>query len=242
MTLMTRRSTEVYQALVYGDDGFVTFFEQMTPIREISELKLGSRPARRTTSHRIEDLRAIPWVFSWTQARVLLPGWYGLGSALEAGIDRYGLDYLQEMDKDWPYFAAVLSNAELALAKATCGLALNILRWSIRTSYGHGSVDDHRRIRPDRPTPAGDHGQQARSTASQCSNARSPGGNPYVDPLFVHFRSSCSTASATMARSKNSCAQCCSASTASPVRLKEHRIRMQKVQPPETAHSFRRGL
>jgi phosphoenolpyruvate carboxylase len=123
MATMADRSTKVYQALVYGDDGFVSFFEQMTPIREISELKLGSRPARRTTSHRIEDLRAIPWVFSWTQARVLLPGWYGLGSALETARDAYGLDFLQEMEASWPYFAAVLSNAELALAKADLRVA-----------------------------------------------------------------------------------------------------------------------
>src|SRR5690606_5172775 len=99
MAAMAARSTEVYQALVYGDEGFVSFFEQMTPIREISELKLGSRPARRTMSHRIEDLRAIPWVFSWTQARILLPGWYGLGSALKYARERYGLEFLQEMDE-----------------------------------------------------------------------------------------------------------------------------------------------
>ncbi len=123
MAAMAARSTEAYQSLVYGDDGFVSFFEQMTPIREISELKLGSRPARRTTSHRIEDLRAIPWVFSWTQARILLPGWYGLGSALETARDANGLAFLQEMEASWPYFAAVLSNAEMALAKADMRVA-----------------------------------------------------------------------------------------------------------------------
>ncbi|MEZ4506796.1 MAG: phosphoenolpyruvate carboxylase [Thermomicrobiales bacterium] len=123
MATMAARSTEVYQALVYGDEGFISFFEQATPIREMSELKLGSRPARRTTSHRIEDLRAIPWVFSWTQARILLPGWYGLGSALETARERYGLEFLQEMDEGWPYFAAVLSNAEMALAKADMRVA-----------------------------------------------------------------------------------------------------------------------
>lgn len=123
MAAMAARSTEVYQDLVYGDEGFVSFFEQMTPIREISELKLGSRPARRTTSHRIEDLRAIPWVFSWTQARILLPGWYGLGSALESARDAHGLELLQEMEASWPYFAAVLSNAEMALAKADMRVA-----------------------------------------------------------------------------------------------------------------------
>ena len=81
------------------------------------------RPARRVASSRIEDLRAIPWVFSWTQARILLPGWYGLGTALAAGRDRFGLDLLREMDRDWPFFAALLANAELALAKADLAIA-----------------------------------------------------------------------------------------------------------------------
>ena len=101
---------------VYGDDGFVSFFEQMTPIREISELKLGSRPARRTASHRIEDLRAIPWVFSWTQARILLPGWYGLGTALETARDANGITVLKDMESSWPYFWNILPNAAVALA------------------------------------------------------------------------------------------------------------------------------
>lgn len=184
MTLMTKRSTEVYQALVYGDEGFVAFFEQMTPIREISELKLGSRPARRTTSHRIEDLRAIPWVFSWTQARVLLPGWYGLGSALEAGVDHYGLDYLQGMEKDWPYFAAVLSNAEMALAKADMRVAAQYIAlveppelreriWAMITSEFDRTVRLLLEVT----------GQQAlldRDPVLQRSIARR---NPYVDPL-----------------------------------------------------------
>ena len=84
------RSTlgQAYRELVYDDPDFVEFFQQATPIREIAELKLGSRPARRTASTRIEDLRAIPWVFSWTQARIVLPGWYGLGTALDAALQR----------------------------------------------------------------------------------------------------------------------------------------------------------
>ncbi len=184
MAEMTARSTEVYQALVYGDEGFVSFFEQMTPIREISELKLGSRPARRTTSHRIEDLRAIPWVFSWTQARVLLPGWYGLGSALETGVAHHGLDYLREMETNWPYFAAVLSNAEMALAKADMRVAAQYielvepveLRERIWTAIT-GEFDRTVRLLLDVT------GQQAlldRDPVLQRSIARR---NPYVDPL-----------------------------------------------------------
>jgi phosphoenolpyruvate carboxylase len=115
---MARRSREVYRDLVYGNAGFEKFFEQATPIEEIARLRLGSRPTRRAGSQRIEELRAIPWVFSWTQTRIILPGWYGLGSALAQAREEAGLRVLQEMDRDWPFFAALLSNAEMALAKA----------------------------------------------------------------------------------------------------------------------------
>jgi phosphoenolpyruvate carboxylase len=120
---MAERSAAVYRELVYGDPDFVDFFHEVTPIDAISRLQLGSRPARRTTSREIENLRAIPWVFSWTQARIILPGWYGLGSALEAGGERFGLNLLQEMERDWPFFTAALSNAEMALAKADLHIA-----------------------------------------------------------------------------------------------------------------------
>lgn len=120
---MAAWSSAAYRDLIYGDDGLVPFFEQATPIRELGELKIGSRPARRTASRRIEDLRAIPWVFSWTQSRILLPGWYGLGTALEQGIESFGLQHLQEMEREWPFFAATLANAELVLAKADLSVA-----------------------------------------------------------------------------------------------------------------------
>jgi len=125
---MARWSQEVYRDLVYGDPEFISFFHQATPIEEISRLKLGSRPARRTASSRIEDLRAIPWVFSWTQSRILLPGWYGLGAALQRGRDAFGLEFLQEMETGWPFFTALLANAELALAKADMLIAERYVR------------------------------------------------------------------------------------------------------------------
>ncbi len=103
ISLMAERSAEVYRDLVYGDPEFVAFFQKATPIDAIARLQLGSRPARRSGSTRIEDLRAIPWVFSWTQTRTLLPGWYGLGAALEAGRDTFGLELLREMDAEWPF-------------------------------------------------------------------------------------------------------------------------------------------
>ncbi|MDP9366678.1 MAG: phosphoenolpyruvate carboxylase, partial [Chloroflexota bacterium] len=123
MGSISERSAAVYRDLVYGDPDFVAFFQRATPIEEIAGLRLGSRPDRRTGSTRIEDLRAIPWVFSWTQIRVLLPGWYGLGSGLAAGREAHGLDLLREMDATWPFFGALLSNAEMALVKADLAIA-----------------------------------------------------------------------------------------------------------------------
>ena len=109
-----------YRGLVYETPGFTTFFRQMTPIAEIAGLKIGSRPASRKKSDAIEDLRAIPWVFSWAQARVMLPGWYGVGAALEAFEDK-GL--LREMASAWPLFRATLDNMEQVLAKSDMRIA-----------------------------------------------------------------------------------------------------------------------
>ncbi len=115
---ISEQSAAAYQALVYGDADFAEFFHTITPIEAISQLRFGSRPAKRKASRRIEDLRAIPWVFSWTQARIVLSGWYGFGSALAAAREAHGLELMQEMARDWPFFAALVSNAEMACAKA----------------------------------------------------------------------------------------------------------------------------
>ena len=120
MDRLSDAAFRAYRDLVYGTDGFRTFFRQMTPIAEIAQLNIGSRPPSRTRSDRIEDLRAIPWVFSWAQARVMLPGWYGVGQAL-AGFDDQPL--LAEMAAGWPLFAATLANMEMVLAKSDMGLA-----------------------------------------------------------------------------------------------------------------------
>jgi phosphoenolpyruvate carboxylase len=109
-----------YRDLVYGSDGFKTFFRQFTPIAEIADLKIGSRPASRTKSDRIEDLRAIPWVFSWSQARVMLPGWYGVGQALRGFGDAA---LLREMADAWPFFKSTLANLEMVLAKSDMAIA-----------------------------------------------------------------------------------------------------------------------
>jgi phosphoenolpyruvate carboxylase len=120
METISANAFATYQGLVYGTEGFKTFFRQMTPLLEIAELKIGSRPASRTKSDRIEDLRAIPWVFSWAQARVMLPGWYGAGQALHEFPDK-GL--LREMAAAWPFFRATLDNMEMVLAKSDMAIA-----------------------------------------------------------------------------------------------------------------------
>ena len=101
MKEMAERSCQAYRELVYGDPGFVAFFKAATPLEEIARLRLGSRPARRDAGDSVEGLRAIPWVFSWTQARINLPGWFGLGTALAFARERVGLEFLREMERSW---------------------------------------------------------------------------------------------------------------------------------------------
>ena len=167
-----------YRALVYDDPGFAAFFQAVTPIAEISGLRLGSRPAARGRASsdpvealpRIDELRAIPWVFAWSQARIELPGWYGLGSALaeyhESHGDR-GLERVARLYRDWPFLASVLDNAELALARADMGVARryaelargdgDAARWrTIETEYGRTvelllRVTDRSRLLDDAP-------------------------------------------------------------------------------------------
>jgi phosphoenolpyruvate carboxylase len=120
---MAEVSAARYRSLVHEDPDFVRFFTVVTPVEEISRLRLGSRPAKRRAEGGIDDLRAIPWVFSWTQARIVLPAWLGLGTALAAARERHGLDVLQEMVTDWPFFASLIANAEMACSKADARIA-----------------------------------------------------------------------------------------------------------------------
>ena len=118
-----------YRKLVYETPGFTDYFFDTTPIREIAELNIGSRPASRKATRAIEDLRAIPWGFSWGQCRVALPGWCGFGSAVEAYLgsepaqraERLAL--LQRMHRQWPFLSTLLSNLDMVLAKSDLGIA-----------------------------------------------------------------------------------------------------------------------
>ncbi|NHN59880.1 MULTISPECIES: phosphoenolpyruvate carboxylase [Halorussus] len=114
---------EAYRDLL-ETEGFVSYFEDATPIEVIEELNMGSRPASRSGERTVEDLRAIPWVFSWTQARCILPGWYALAEGLDAYLEDGGdLDTLGEMYDEWPFFRTTLDNAALALARTDLEIA-----------------------------------------------------------------------------------------------------------------------
>ena len=118
MEQLASASLKAYRQLV-DSPTFAAFYREVTPIDEIERLPIGSRPSKRKAGNRIEDLRAIPWVFSWTQCRAILPAWYGIGSAVGPLLDDpQALEGLREMYRDWPFFEATISNAELALAKA----------------------------------------------------------------------------------------------------------------------------
>ena len=126
MEQLSALAFKAYRGLVYETEGFADYFWGSTVITEISTLNIGSRPASRKKTREIEDLRAIPWVFSWAQCRLMLPGWYGFGSAVETWIAEHpeqGMPFLQELYRDWPFFRMLLSNMDMVLAKSSIAIA-----------------------------------------------------------------------------------------------------------------------
>jgi phosphoenolpyruvate carboxylase len=125
MEEMSRAGFEAYKVLVHDDPEFLIFWRQATPIDEISNLKLGSRPTYRKATQNVSDLRAIPWVFSWMQSRFNFPGWFGLGSALDSMLRRgpKARERLRAMHAGWPFFQTLIDNAQLTMRKADMGIA-----------------------------------------------------------------------------------------------------------------------
>ena len=184
MAEMSAAAVSAYRDLVYGDPELVSFFEQATPLSEISRLQIGSRPARRHATRRIEDLRAIPWVFAWTQARFLLPGWYGVGAGLERGREAFGAEFLQAMDREWPFFAATIANAEMALAKSDLDIAERysslVADAELRTRIWQRIRDEHERSTREILRLTGQNRLLDREPVLRRSIDRR---NPYVDPI-----------------------------------------------------------
>jgi phosphoenolpyruvate carboxylase len=184
---ISEASMKAYRSLVYETPGFTEYFFGSTPIREIAELNIGSRPASRKSSQRIEDLRAIPWSFSWGQCRLTLPGWYGFGSAVQdflAESKRDQLALLQKMNKQWPFFRALLSNMDMVLAKSDLALASRYAElvadaklrkriFAMIEAEWHRTVDALQMITGDKQRLAGNPAL-ARSIRHRF---------PYIDPL-----------------------------------------------------------
>jgi phosphoenolpyruvate carboxylase len=120
MALISENAQQKYQDLIFRDPDFLTFFKESTPLPEIGELNIGSRPSKRKNSDKFEDLRAIPWVFSWTQSRYLLPAWYAAGTGLQTFVQgkQENLNTLKQMYEEWPYFRSMIDSLQMALAKA----------------------------------------------------------------------------------------------------------------------------
>jgi phosphoenolpyruvate carboxylase len=126
MEELSAHAYRAYRALVYETPGFERYFWDSTVIAEIANLHIGSRPASRKQSTKVEDLRAIPWVFGWAQCRLMLPAWFGFGAAVAAWTQARpddGMKLLQAMAREWPFFRTLLSNMDMVLAKSDIGIA-----------------------------------------------------------------------------------------------------------------------
>ncbi|NLZ58841.1 MAG: phosphoenolpyruvate carboxylase, partial [Corynebacterium sp.] len=128
MEEISELSFKKYSSLIHEDPGFISYFTQSTPMQEIGSLNIGSRPSSRKQTNTVEDLRAIPWVLSWSQSRVMLPGWFGVGTALKDWIGegeqaQERLEELQELNRRWPFFTSVLDNMAQVMSKAELRLA-----------------------------------------------------------------------------------------------------------------------
>ncbi|WP_281276382.1 phosphoenolpyruvate carboxylase [Dictyobacter kobayashii] len=176
-----------YRKMIYEDPAFLIFFEQATPIKEIGWLNIGSRPARRTVGRAIEELRAIPWVFSWMQSRYVLPSWYGVGGAIEEYLqeDPGRLALLQQMYKQWPFLQAFLDNLQMTLSKADMSIAHEYAAFLVEDRalgerIAHEIQAEYERTRQAVLAIVGGKSLLDNSPTLQESIRRR---NPYVDPL-----------------------------------------------------------
>jgi phosphoenolpyruvate carboxylase len=175
-----------YRELVYETPEFLSYFEQATCIGEIAELKIGSRPARRSAARSIEELRAIPWVFSWMQSRHTLPGWYGLGSAVTEFLASRpgGMAMLRDMYARWPFWRTLIDNAQMILAKADLVIArlyADLVADQEVASRIYGRIATEYRSAADAVCQI--TGQAALLERSPVLGTSIERRNPYVDPL-----------------------------------------------------------
>ncbi|MFB3162721.1 phosphoenolpyruvate carboxylase [Neobacillus sp. 179-J 1A1 HS] len=175
-----------YQSLVFGDADFLTYFNEATPLRELGDLNIGSRPMSRKNRGRFEDLRAIPWVFAWTQSRQLLPAWYAAGTGLESYAQKseQNLQQLQQMYKNWPFFRSTIDNLQMALMKADITTAKEYLSLvedqKIAERIFSNILEEYERTKAILLKITGDNELLDHTPNIKDSVYRR---NPYVDPL-----------------------------------------------------------
>jgi phosphoenolpyruvate carboxylase len=186
MEQLSQHAHAAYRGLVWDDPAFAAFFRTFTPVEELSLVNIGSRPARRSPGAAdLRDLRAIPWVFAWTQTRALVPAWYGVGAALQAAAaEPAGLQRLRAAYREWPFFRTLLHNIEMALAKSSmevsrlylrlCGDDADAQRTFASIEREHDAVRDAVLEVVESGALLDRHPAVQRSIALR---------NPYVDPL-----------------------------------------------------------
>ncbi|MDX1647256.1 MAG: phosphoenolpyruvate carboxylase [Longimicrobiales bacterium] len=173
-----------YRALVYEHPDFPEFFRGATPIDVIERMPIGSRPASRRAGEGVEDLRAIPWVFSWTQCRSMLTGWYGLGTGLHAARDRHGVDALAEAAREWPFLDALLADVEMVLAKADLEIArmyTGLVREEARALFDDIRGEFRRTVDGVLEIRGAEALLDSEPTLQRSIRLR----NPYVDPMNI---------------------------------------------------------
>jgi phosphoenolpyruvate carboxylase len=180
-------SHEFYRKHILEDPDVVTYFEQSTPVGELEQAKIGSRPSRRKASPNLADLRAIPWVFGWTQSRLLVPAWFGVGFALQQFLERPGsLELLRKMAREFPLFIDLLRNVEMALGKvdlATAKLYSSLVEdTGLRERiYDRFDAEFHRSVRAVLAVTEQSELLQDNQVLARSIKLR----NPYVDPMHL---------------------------------------------------------
>ena len=184
MDIVANESRKTYRKLVYDTPGFYEYFRTATPIDVIERMRIGSRPAARRNQSGIGDLRAIPWVFSWTQARYILPGWFGVGTGLQKAIDKYGKETFGEMFREWFFLRALVADVEMVLAKTDLGISelYSKLSGDLHDEFFPKITDEFERTR-DTILEYSEHDSilEGDFTLQRAIALR----NPYVDPISL---------------------------------------------------------
>jgi phosphoenolpyruvate carboxylase len=184
MQLLSDASRARYRAFVHDDPGFFEFFQAVTPVDVIEHMQIGSRPLLRGAGSGVDTIRAVPWMFAWSQSRHMLPGWFGAGTGLAAVANRYGADLVSEMYRDWPFFEGLMDEVEMRLARADLEIAAHYERLFA------GDIERYSRPIRDEYALARDRVLQLKGCArlldAEPTFQRSIWlRNPYVDPIHL---------------------------------------------------------